>query len=281
MSIWKEPNSKSAFYLSWVSTIFTLILGCFAIVVYYVTGSALCLVFGLENTVDFLSSVVVLWRFYAPGNMTKERETVLKRRELRASMAISLILIVLGAGVIATSSYDIALGAETADEMEMIVYVSSVSVIIFGFLTLFKFRYANALNSESLYKDGVCSLIGTILAAALFINTLIIRAKPQIWWLDPFVAMVCGFAALFIGVHSIFVAWRFRRVPICSCSWWLMSRGSKTKDSTPAGSIDNINHDGEPTMAPLDNSMKRNSEIEMKEAATGLDSTTNLSGEVV
>jgi len=103
MSIWKEPNSKSAFYLSWVSTICTLAFGCFAIVSFFVTGSALCLVFGLENTVDFLSSVVVLWRFYAPGNMTKERETVLKRRELRASMAISLILIVLGAGVIATS----------------------------------------------------------------------------------------------------------------------------------------------------------------------------------
>lgn len=279
-SIWKEPNSKNAFLLSCFSTVFTLIFACVAIVYYLLTGSALCLVFGLENFVDFLSSVVVLWRFYAPGSMTKERETILKRRELRASMAISLILIMLGAGVIATSSFDIAKGAETASEMEIIVYVSSISVLIFGCLTVFKFRYASALNSESLYKDGVCSLIGTILAAALFINTLIIRAKPQIWWLDPFVAMVCGFAALFIGVHSIFVAWKFRRVPICSLSWWLMSRGdsgrNKNKINTPAG-----NNGGEPTISPIDNSKKRKSEIEMKEGTNGLDSTTNLSGEVV
>jgi len=156
---------------------------------------------------------------------------------------------------------------------------------IFGALTVFKFHYANALNSESLYKDGVCSLIGTILAAALFANTLIIKAEPKIWWLDPFVAMICGFAALFIGIHSIFVSWKHRRVPICSLSWWLMSRGDSGRRSTN-NSDNNYNDEdnNEPAMSPIEKSKARTCDLEMnvKESNSGgLDSATNLSGEVV
>ena len=177
----------------------------------------MCLVFGLENVVDFLSSAIVLWRFWASGKMTRERERTLKRREVRASMAISLILMLLGMGIIASASYDITLGPDRnhdSDNLDMILGMAGTSFFVFGCLAIVKFQFANALSSESLYKDGVCSLIGSILAAAIFTNTLIIRQRPKIWWIDPIVAMVCGFAALFLGFHSIFVAWKVRRVPV-------------------------------------------------------------------
>jgi hypothetical protein len=224
------------------------------------------------------SSIVVLWRFYAPGHITKEREKILKRRELRASMAISLILILLGFGVIATSSYDIAMGPATNQiEMNVVIYIAAFSVLIFGTLTIFKFHYAHALSSESLYKDGVCSLIGTILASALFVNTIIIKSRPEIWWLDPFVAMVCGFAALFIGIHSLFISWKQKRVPICSLSWWMMSRGGSAANNNNDNDDDRSNNN-EPGMSPI-----ASSDLEMKESNSGggLDSTTNLSGEIV
>jgi len=131
MSIWKEPNSKNAFILSWVSTLITMVFAIIGIVYYNLVGSALCLVFGLENCVDFFSSVVVLWRFYAPGKITKEREKILKRRELRASMAISFILILLGVSVIATSSFDIATGAANETEMDVIIYIAITSFFYF------------------------------------------------------------------------------------------------------------------------------------------------------
>mmetsp|Transcript_58901 Transcript_58901/g.65988 ORF Transcript_58901/g.65988 Transcript_58901/m.65988 type:complete len:281 (-) Transcript_58901:1588-2430(-) len=280
MSIWKEPSSKNAFILSWVSTLITIVFAIIGIVYYNLVGSALCLVFGLENCVDFLSSVVVLWRFYAPGKVTKEREKILKRRELRASMAISFILVLLGMSVIATSSFDIAGGTVNENEMDVMIYIAITSFLLFGTLTVFKFKFANVLNSESLYKDGVCSLIGTILSAALFANTLIIKAKPEIWWLDPFVAMICGFAALFIGIHSIFVSWKHRRVPICSLSWWLMSRGDGGRRNN--NTIYNDEDNNEPAMSPIEKS-ERTSELGMnvKESNSGGLESTNLSGEVV
>lgn len=222
--------------------------------------------------------------------MTKDQEKILIRRELRASMAISCIMVLLGLGVIATSSFDIATGSVKEAGIDAIVYIAMTSVFIFGTLTVFKFRYSTVLNSESLYKDGVCSLIGTILAAALFVNTLIIKSQPEIWWLDPFVAMICGFAALYIGMHSLFVSWWYKRVPIFSLSWWLMSRGGQDSGnvsdgiSTTTTNNNNTNNDDntndEPAMSPIDKS----SDLEMKERSSGggLDSSaTNLSGEVV
>lgn len=283
MSWWHEPSTKDAFVLSWVSTIITIVFAITGIAYYKTSGSAMCLVFGLENLVDFLSSLVVLWRFWAKGKMTREREKTLKRRELRASMAISLILMLLGMGVIGTSSFDIAIGPGAGYNLDVVLAMAGTSLFCFGGLALFKFQYANAMASESLYKDGVCSLIGTILAAALFTNTLIIRRRPAIWWLDPVVAMICGFSALFLGCHSIFVAWKHRRVPILQLSWWLMSRGDgktygKTRTSREDEKDDDDDDenddesDGEETPAI---------QMTKKKAVEKADGSTKLSNEIV
>lgn len=143
-----------------------------------------------------MSSVVVLWRFFIPGKISKEKEEHLKRRELRASTAISFIMILLGIGVVASSSTDLATnGAESEHEMEIVIAIAFTSVFIFGTLAIFKFQYSKLLQSDSLFKDGLCSLIGTILAAALFINTLIIRTNPSLWWLVRYL----------VGIHCQFV----------------------------------------------------------------------------
>ena len=69
-SWWDSPTPKHAFVLSWISVVLTFLAAFSGITFYMTSGSALCLVFGLENCVDFLSSVVVLWRFYCPGKVT-------------------------------------------------------------------------------------------------------------------------------------------------------------------------------------------------------------------
>ena len=89
----------------------------------------------------------------------------------------------LGIGVIGSSSNDLRLGAENDHEMKIVIAIAFTSVFIFGSLAIFKFHYAKLLQSDSLFKDGLCSLIGTVLAGALFINTLIIQAYPSVWWL--------------------------------------------------------------------------------------------------
>jgi divalent metal cation (Fe/Co/Zn/Cd) transporter len=200
------------------------------------TGSALCLTFGMENCVDFLGSAIVLWRFFAPfsKNVDVEMEHKLQRREKRASMAISFILILLGMAITVTAMDDFARGQDqvSADSsLDDIIAISFVSFLVFGVLTVFKFHYAIALESASLQKDGICSLIGTILAGTLFINTLIVLQYPSTWWIDPLVAFICGLAAIALGCQHLHVAKNRDSIPIFTATWWFTSQGDG-KDET-------------------------------------------------
>jgi hypothetical protein len=189
------------------------------------TGSSLCLVYGLENCVDFLSSAVVLWRFFAPSKVDEVVEEKLRRREKRASIAISFILVVLGLAIILTALDDLTRGQEDTDQLKDVVLISFVSIFIFGILAIFKFKYAMVLESPSLYKDGICSLIGTVLSGALFVNTLIIDTAPGVWWIDPLVAVGAGIAAIIIGARAVWAARYKDSLPIFTLSWWMLSQG--------------------------------------------------------
>jgi divalent metal cation (Fe/Co/Zn/Cd) transporter len=179
----------------------------------------------LENCVDFLSSVVVLWRFFAPSKIDDAVEEKLRRREKRASIAISFILVVLGLAIILTALDDLTRGKEDTDQLKTVVLISFISIFVFGILAMFKFKYALVLESPSLYKDGICSLIGTVLSGALFINTLIINTVPGVWWIDPLVAVGAGIAAIIIGGRAVWEARYKDSLPIFTLSWWMLSKG--------------------------------------------------------
>lgn len=120
---------------------------------------------------------------------------------------------------------DFLQGMEDFDKLRLLLGISVSSILIFGLLSVMKFRYSIFLKSASLHKDGVCSLIGTILSGALFINTLIVKHVPEAWWIDPAVALGCGIASIAIGLHAIIVASFIQKIPIFSPSWWMLSTG--------------------------------------------------------
>ena len=221
--------------------------------------SVLSLVFGLENSVDFFSSVIVLWRFYYPGAIDKQREAMLQKREKRASIgtfmflfcgrgmngyvhslsgfetltspfqtihfkAISFVLGILGIAVISTSTHALLRGGIDTSALGFIIVLSFLGTFVLGAMCVIKFQYAAKLDSASMYKDGICSTIGCILAIFLFLNSLIIEHAPKLWWLDPFVALLCGVASLGIGGHAIVVA-KKQGLPIFTRSWWMLSQG--------------------------------------------------------
>uniref|UniRef100_A0A7R9WDX3 Cation efflux protein transmembrane domain-containing protein n=1 Tax=Pseudictyota dubia TaxID=2749911 RepID=A0A7R9WDX3_9STRA len=229
---WTEPNSTHAFVLSVFSVIVTACAGIGGCVAYGVTGSSLMLCYGLENLVDFLSSVVVCWRFFSPGGTTSAHEADLRKREKRASLAISFILALLGIGVIVASIEDFTHGEETMANLRRIILTAVFSVIVFGTMTAIKFHYAKMLQSASMQKDAICSLLGTILSGSLFINSLIIMEESEAWWLDPLIALGCGTAALLIGLRSIYRAYVIQGIPVCNPKWWLTSQGDGTDEFT-------------------------------------------------
>lgn len=222
-----SPTPKGAYYLSLVSLVITLLAAIGGLASYKVLDSSLLLVYGLENCVDFFSSAVVLWRFNQPepeeSADSTHRNTILANREQRAAVAISFVLIILGLGVTISAIEDMAKGNENEKRSHLWVlyYLSFLSVIVFGALTIVKFKFGNVLKSSSLRKDGVCSLIGASTAGALFVNTILIMTSDgEAWWLDPLVATLCGIGAFFYGMWGIYKPYVKEGLPIFSCSWW-------------------------------------------------------------
>lgn len=146
-------------------------------------------------------------------------------------MGISLILILLGLVVFISAVYDYTEKEDDPEELKSITGIAFVSILVFGVLSMFKFHYANILESASLYKDGLCSLIGTILSGTLFVNSLLIRSNPGIWWIDPTVALFCGVGACVLGGIHVHDARTKEHLPIFTLAWWFTSQGNKDTGS--------------------------------------------------
>jgi hypothetical protein len=188
------------------------------------------LAFGLGCCVDFFSSAVVLWRFWAPsvGNSSSnnaERERKLAQREQRADVSISFVLVALGVTVIGAGAEDLAIGPEQIANVRPMIAFSVFGTVAFWALASLKIRYSVALASPSLYKDGICSAIGAAVAAAMLVSSAS-RSSTGAWWLDPVVSIGAGIGALAYGARCLCAA-RYRDgIPIGSCRWWFASQGS-------------------------------------------------------
>ena len=202
--------------MSWVSLILTLIAAIGGVIGYVKADSTLILAFGLENLVDFMSSAIVLWRFYGAD---EAKLATLQKREERASVAISMVIGILGAWVSAVGVFDLC-DPEKDPDLDLVFTISFVSIIVFGALTIIKFQYSRELDSASLYKDGICSLIGTCLSGSLLLTTSIINKAPNAWYIDPIVSLLIGLSAIVYGWKVVVVQLQ-NGVPIFHKDWWL------------------------------------------------------------
>lgn len=246
---WNDPTEKNAFQVSVISIIVTLVSAIVGITDYKSTKSSLMLCYGLENCVDFVSSAVVLWRFHNPDD---SGEITLRMREKRASVAISFILFVLGFGITVAAMHDFKNpNTELANNESFPLKISFVSSIVFFMLTMTKLKMAAVLDSRALLKDGYCSLLGTILATSLFLNTIIVSSNPSLWWLDPFISITCGIASLFIGMRSILIQACEKEIPIWSPQWWLYSQVTMTLDELTQTDADQQQQHMSPSSTPV------------------------------
>ena len=118
------------------------------------TDSATALGYTLENCVDFLGSVLVLWRFSGGGDGVPK--DVLDRREKRADAGISAMFVVLAVVVCVDAGRELALHERDRDIVELIVLYTP-STVLFVALGGAKLHVGTAIKSPALRKDGMCS----------------------------------------------------------------------------------------------------------------------------
>merc|ERR1719482_2378397 len=128
------------------------------------TDSATALGYTLENCVDFLGSVLVLWRFSGGGDGVPK--DVLDRREKRADAGISAMFVVLAVVVCVDAGRELALHERDRDFVE---------------LGGAKLHVGTAIKSPALRKDGMCSLAGALMSTGVLASA-VIEETTDIWW---------------------------------------------------------------------------------------------------
>ena len=148
-------------------------------------------------------------------------------------MAISVVIGILGLFVLGVAIYDFTQNDDEQD-FALLFAISFVSIVVFGILTIVKFKYARALDSPSLYKDGICSLIGTSLSGSLLVTTAIIEEIPEAGYIDPVVSLLVGLTAIVYGFRAI-IRLVMDGVPIFHPEWWI---GKKEVDDAGTDSTE-------------------------------------------
>jgi hypothetical protein len=146
-------------------------------------------------------------------------------------VALSIIIGILGLFLICVGIVDI-LVAEMDTAVEFLFLGSLLSIIFCGALAIIKFKYAADLDSQSMYKDGICSFIGVCLSASLLLTTAIIESFPAAWYIDPVASLVLGVGATVYGFKLI-LDMILSGVPIFKRDWWNMSETTPTENEIP------------------------------------------------
>ena len=127
-TFWYAPTQKHAYQLSLVSCGVTFVAFVIGIIAFEAAQSPAMLGFALENIVDLMSSLVVVWRFYEGGkDLTPEVVELMDKKEKRASILIAIILFILGVTVMSVACAHLA-EANHGDNGKRVRVVRSESV---------------------------------------------------------------------------------------------------------------------------------------------------------
>ncbi len=207
---WQRPGIREAYELSVVSLVASGVAVIMGAVSTGQTDSATALGYTLENCVDFLGSVLVLWRFSGGGDGVPK--DVLDRREKRADAGISAMFVVLAVVVCVDAGRELALHERDRDIVELIVLYTP-STVLFVALGGAKLHVGMAIKSPALRKDGMCSLAGALMSTGVLASA-VIEETTDIWWVDCMVAILVAAA---LGAKGASTLWRTAEA---GTAWW-------------------------------------------------------------
>lgn len=208
----RNPGAREAYLICWVSLVCTLVAIIAGLIVSAVTGSSATLGFALENLVDTISSLLVLWRFWGGGTSVPEAE--LDRREKRADVGIAFSFVML-AFIVGSDAIGHLVEREATENVDALFGISAPSIVIFALLGGVKMHLGLATNSQSLIKDAACSICGALLSVGTCVSASLVVGNTGIWYIDAVVAVVISEALLVYGLYTLVTKGKYR--------WWSLS----------------------------------------------------------
>jgi len=227
---WQDPKDFHVFMLSAWCSVLTLMAAGAGITAYSLSNfSVIIYAFGVQNIIDLLSSIVIMWRFYAPRkNYLPERYlAMLKGREKRAQVAIAFIMIFMSLMLSVAALKEFKLEGELDQDLEtrgksVLLIVSFPTACVYTWFAVVKYMCSIKMESHALMQDAYCSGFGAFLAGSSYINTHIISRNPDLWMLNPIAAFSVSAVSLLLGMMSL-LRNKYQDAPFCTLLWWITS----------------------------------------------------------
>ena len=187
---------RRALLLAWFTIVFNLVEGGVSVAFGLAEDSVALWGFGFDSFVEVGSALVVLWR------LRGALEARAQQKERNATMAIGVLFLLLAAGVLAGSAFQL-LGRHRPDSSLPGVVVSLVSLAVMFWLWRAKLAAARGLDSATLKGDAACSLACIQLSAVLLAGSLVSALIPAAWMADGLAAALLALLIAREGVGMI------------------------------------------------------------------------------
>jgi Predicted Co/Zn/Cd cation transporters len=172
---------------------YNVVEACIALAAGSVASSVALVGFGLDSVVEVLSAAAVAWQFSAPDPERRERSAL----RLIALSFFGLALYVSASAVLTL------VGLRQPEDSTVGIALTTVSLVVMPFLSLWERRTGRQLGSASAVADSKQTLICSYLSAAV-LTGLALNSLVGWWWADPLAGLVIAWFAAREGME----AWR-------------------------------------------------------------------------
>jgi divalent metal cation (Fe/Co/Zn/Cd) transporter len=187
---------QSAWIVSLVSAIWTVVAGCVAIGIGARDHSAVLGAFGAIGFVDALGSVALVYHF----RHALRHDELSERLEQIAHRVVTIGLLAVGTGAVVVGSARLATGATSASTPAGVA-LAAISLFVLSGLSARKQWLGRRLGSRALEGDGRLSGIGAMQATVTLFGTG--AANWFGWtWADALAASLVGLVAIAVAVAT-------------------------------------------------------------------------------
>jgi divalent metal cation (Fe/Co/Zn/Cd) transporter len=187
---------RSAWFVSLMSVVWTVIASAIAIGLGISGPSAVLVAFGAIGLVDALGSVALVYHF----RHALRHDQISERLEHVAHRIVILGLFVVGSGAVVLGVARLVAGA-TSDESNAGTVLAAISLVALIALSARKRTLAHEVGSDALLADGRLSAVGAMQAGVTLFGTA--AAVALHWdWADAAAATMVGLVAIGVAIKT-------------------------------------------------------------------------------
>lgn len=191
-----SSDVRSAWLVSVVSVLWTVVTGAAAVAIGVSSGSAVLVAFGAIGFVDAMGSAALVYHF----RHGLRHDALADHLEHAAHRVVTVGLFAVGLGAVIVSVARLATGHE-GDSPALGAALAAVSLVVLVVLSTRKVAIAARVASPALRADGLLSGVGAAQATVTLVGTL--TARWFGWtWMDSVAAIAVGTVAIVVAVTT-------------------------------------------------------------------------------